>query len=232
MTGEFDDFQNDEDFELYQETADTERVKEEYRASARRHATRGVILLFTPILTFVVPLLAPGEYSDQVFIGTLVGTMVLAIIGVVFLAFYGIGTMILLKGFDILARVSPTEPILARRYAITKVDDVYLLAHGSSGHLIALAFRGMPLTASDKKIRLPRMFYRWETRVDIAGASMFRREGTFSIPVSQEECIIGDAVLYGAPYQPSRYNWNVPEFSKEQLMAIVERVADDASRIY
>ncbi len=232
MTGEFDDFQNDEDFELYQETADAERVKEEYRASARRHATRGVILLFTPILTFIVPLLAPAEYSDQVFIGTLVGTMVLAIIGVVFLAFYGIGTMILLKGFDILARVSPTEPTLARRYAIAKVNDVYLLAHGSSGHLIAVAFRGMPLTASDKKIRLPRMFYRWETRVDIAGASMFRREGTFSIPVSQEECIIGDAVLYGAPYQPSRYNWNAPEFTKEQLMAIIEHITEDMNRQY
>jgi hypothetical protein len=156
----------------------------------------------------------------------------LAIIGMIFVTFYGLATMILLKGFDILARISPTEPMLARRYAITKVDDVYLLAHGSSGHLIAIAFRGMPLAVSDNKIRLPRMFFRWESRIDIAGASMFRREGTFSIPVSQDECITGDAVLYGAPYQPSRYNWNVPEFSKEQLIAIVEHVTEDANRLY
>jgi len=232
MTGDFDDFQNPEDYESYSESTETERIKEEYRASARKNAVRGVVLLFTPILVFIIPFLAPAEYSDQIFIGTLVGTMLLAIIGVVFLALYGVGTMILLKGFDILARISPTEPILARRYAIAKMDDVYLLAHGTSGHLIAIAFREMALPAPDNKIRLPRMFYRWESRIDIAGASMFRREGTFSIPVSQDECIIGDAVLYGAPYQPSRYDWNVPEFTKEQLMAIIEYITDDANRQY
>ncbi|MFX1273357.1 MAG: hypothetical protein ACFFAX_16890, partial [Promethearchaeota archaeon] len=176
--------------------------------------------------------LASAEYYDQVFVGTLVGTMVLAIIGVVWLAFYGVGIMILLRGLDILARVSPSEPVLARRYAIAKVNDVYLLAHGISGHLIAVAFRGMPFAASDNRIKLPRMFYRWESKVDIAGVTMFRREGIFSVPISQEECIIGDAVLYGSPYQPSKYNWNVPEFTKEQLMAIIEYIKEDVNRQY
>ena len=181
MTGSFGENDDFEDSSLYDEKPSTERIREEYRASARRNAVRGVVLLFTPILIFIIPFLAPAEYSDQIFIGTLVGTMLLAIIGVAFLAFYGVGTMILLKGFDILASVSPTEPILARRYAIAKVDDVYLLAHGTSGHLIAVSFREMALPAADNKIRLPKMFYRWESRTDIAGASMFRREAPVAL---------------------------------------------------
>ncbi|MGD9381321.1 MAG: hypothetical protein PVI03_02655 [Candidatus Thorarchaeota archaeon] len=232
MTGDFDSKQDPEDIVTYETTSETEAIKEEYRASARKNTKRGIVLILTPILNIIVSFLAPAELADNVVIGILVCTFFIAIVGVILVFYHGLGTSILLKGFDILARVGPPGPILARRYAIVKVNDVYLLAHGSSGHLMAVAFRGMPQITWDSKIKLPRAFYRWESRLDIAGAKMFRRVGVFSIPVSQKESISGEAVLYGAPYQPSRYNWNIPEFSRAQLMAIIEHVTEDANRLY
>ncbi|MHA2086551.1 MAG: hypothetical protein ACXABD_22650 [Candidatus Thorarchaeota archaeon] len=208
-----------------------EQIKEEYRLSARKHAKRGLVLLFTPILVFIIPFLVPTELTDQAFIVTLVSTVFLAIVGIILAVYFGVGTTVLLKGFDILTRVD-SQPILTKRYAIAKINDAYLLTHGLSGHLYVVAFRGTPQFVSGYKVKLPRAFFRWESRIDIAGAKWFRREGIFSIPVSLEECVSGEAVLYGVPYQPSRYNWNVPEFSREQLLAAVEHITADASRLY
>jgi hypothetical protein len=232
MTGDFDVTQDTEGIEAPRETSETESIKEEYRASARKHTKRGLVLIFTPILIVIIPFLAPAELADNVVISTLVGTFSLAAIGLILVSYYGMGTTILLKGFDILSQVGPTDPLLIKRYAIVKVNEVYLLAHGTSGHLFVVAFRGTPQIASSSKIKLPRAFYKWESRHDIAGAKMFRREGIFSIPVSQDECVSGEAVLYGAPYQATRYSWNIPEFTRAQLMAIVERLLEDSSHYY
>ncbi|MFX0106652.1 MAG: hypothetical protein ACFE7R_00030 [Candidatus Hodarchaeota archaeon] len=232
MTGD-SDFTNDEDdTTAYPEINETEIMKEEYRASSRKHTKRGVILLLSPILIFIVLFLAPADLADNIAIGTIVSTMVLAIVGMIILVIYGLGPTILLRGFDILARVSPPEPILIKRYAIVKVNDVYLLAHGLSGHIYVVAFRGTPQIELGNKTKLPRALYRWESKIDIDGVKLVRREGTFSIPISQDEYVSGEAVLYGAQYQPSRYNWNIPEFSRAQLLAIVEHITEDANRQY
>ncbi|MHA2349227.1 MAG: hypothetical protein ACXADL_06295 [Candidatus Thorarchaeota archaeon] len=231
MSGEFSYSQDPDDFSERLESSETSRIKEEYRASARKNMKRGFALLFTPILIFIIPFLVPAELTDQAFIVTIVGTMFLAIVGLILAIYFGVGTTILLKGFDILTRVD-SQPILTKRYAIAKSNDVYLLTYGLSGHLFVVAFRGFPQFASEYKVKLPRAFYRWESRIEIAGVKWYRREGIFSIPVSLGECVSGDAVLYGVPYQPSRYNWNVPEFSREQLVAIVDHIAEDASRLY
>jgi hypothetical protein len=229
MTGDFDFTEDREDIEVYPETSETQLIREEYQASARKHTKRGFVLILTPIIVLFMTL---GEVPQNVLIGTLAGTFSLAIIGVILVFYYGMGTTILLKGFDILSQVGPTDPLLIKRYAIAKVNDVYLLAHGSSGHLFVVAFRGTPHSTSSSKIKLPRAFYKWESRHDIVGAKMFRREGIFSIPVSQDECVSGEAVLYGAPYQATRYSWNIPDFSREQLMAIIEHATEDANRLY
>ncbi|MFW9832208.1 MAG: hypothetical protein ACFFD8_10590, partial [Candidatus Thorarchaeota archaeon] len=219
MTGDFDVYQDPEDIETFPEANETKSTKEKYQASARKHTKRGLVLILTPIIVLFMTL---GEVPQNVLIGTLVGTFSLAIIGVILVFYYGMGTTILLKGFDILSQVGSTDPLLIRRYAIVKVNDVYLLAHGSSGHLFVVAFRESPRSTSRSKIKLPRAFYKWESRHDIVGAKMFRREGIFSIPISQDECVSGEAVLYGVPYQITRYNWNIPDFSREQLLAITE----------
>jgi hypothetical protein len=229
MTGDFDFTEDTEDIEVYPETSETQLIREEYQASARKHTKRGLVLILTPI---IVLFMALGELPQNVLIGTIVGTFSLAAIGLILVSYYGMGTTILLKGFDILSQVGPTDPLLIKRYAIVKVNEVYLLAHGTSGHLFVVAFRGTPQIASSSKIKLPRAFYKWESRHDIAGAKMFRREGIFSIPVSQDECVSGEAVLYGAPYQATRYSWNIPEFTRAQLMAIVERLLEDSSHYY
>ena len=231
MSGDFTFNQDPDDFEEHPDTNEIEQIKEEHQAFARKQAKRGLVLLFTPILIFIIPVLAPAELTDLAFIATIVGTMFLAIIGLVFVTYHGLGTTILLKGFDILTRVGP-QPTLTKRYAIVTINDVYLLTHGVSGHLYVVAFRGTPQFVSGYKVKLPRAFFRWESRIDIAGAKWFRREGIFSIPVSLEESVSGEAVLYGVPYQPSRYNWNIPEFSREQLVAIVEHITEDVGRLY
>jgi hypothetical protein len=229
MTGDFDFTEDTEDMEVYPEASETQLIREEYQASARKHTKRGLVLILTPI---IILFMAPAELPQNVLIGTIVGTFSLAAIGLILVSYYGMGTTILLKGFDILSQVGPTDPLLIKRYAIVKVNEVYLLAHGTSGHLFVVAFRGTPQIASSSKIKLPRAFYKWESRHDIAGAKMFRREGIFSIPVSQDECVSGEAVLYGAPYQATRYSWNIPEFTRAQLMAIVERLLEDSSHYY
>ncbi|MHA1957909.1 MAG: hypothetical protein ACW968_13390, partial [Candidatus Thorarchaeota archaeon] len=119
MSGEFSYSQDPDDFSERLESSETSRIKEEYRASARKNMKRGFALLFTPILIFIIPFLVPAELTDQAFIVTIVGTMFLAIVGLILAIYFGVGTTILLKGFDILTRVD-SQPILTKRYAIAK----------------------------------------------------------------------------------------------------------------
>ena len=117
-------------------------------------------------------------------------------------------------------------------FAVAKVNDVYLITHGTSGHIYAVAFRGSPQFEPKFKAKLPKTFLGWEKQIDVGEMKLFRREGTFSVPISLEESVTGDAVLYGAPFQSSRYQWTVPEFTREELMAIVESITEDANRLY
>jgi len=232
MTGDFDYFDESEDVRTYPDASDTQSIKDEYRARGRKHAIRGIALICTPILVIVVTFLPPGEFTDLAFFLTLGGTSFLAMVGVFVLIGLGTGTYNLINGFEILERVSPPNPVIIGRYAVTKVEDVYLLAQGMNGHIIAVAFRGSPRTVLKEKVKLPRAFYRWEKKVNTDRVEMFRREGTFSIPSPSGEFLEGDAVLYGAPYVPSRYSWAVPEFSKEDLISIIESITEDANRLY
>ena len=232
MTGDFDYFDESEDVRTYPDASDVQSITDEYRTRARKYAKIGIILICTPFLIFVVTLLPPGEFADLAFYITLGGTVFLAMVGVVVLIGLGTGTSMLINGFEILERVSPSNPVIIKRYAVTKVKDVYLLAHGLSGYIIAVMFRGSPQVGLTSKIKLPRAFYRWGKKVNTDRVEVFRREGVFSIPSPNGEYLEGDAVLYGVAYVPSKYRWPVPEFSKEDLMSIVESITEDANRLY
>lgn len=232
MTDNFDYTNYPDESRTYPEVRYTESIKEEYRTQSRKRTIQGILLLFGPMLVFIVPVVLPEEYRSQAFIGSIILVMSLFFAGLFLLIYYGLGMSLTLRGFEILERVGPPSPQIVKRIAFIEINDVHLLTYGISGHLYAVAFRGSPQLQSNSKAKIPSTFFRWEKQIDIEGVKMYRREGTFAVPVSPDETVIGDAVLYGAPFHPSRYQWTVPEFTKEELMNIVESITEDANRLY
>ncbi|MFW9908846.1 MAG: hypothetical protein ACFFEF_09750 [Candidatus Thorarchaeota archaeon] len=232
MTGDsdFTDYADDE--RTYSAYSEADSIKSEYRARARKYSIIGVALLLSPLSIFIVAISPLGGLADLAVILTLGVSLLLAIIGVILLIYHGVGSSVLITGFEKLEQLSPPVPVLVGRYVVVQVKDVYLLAHGLSGHLYAIAFRGSPQSVQTSKAKLPRIFYRWEKRIDIDNLSMFRREGIFIIPTPLGDYLEGDAILYGAPYMPSRYDWSVPDFTRDQLLAIVDSILEDAARLY
>ena len=218
---------NPDDLEQVSDESGVSLTEEECRGVAKKNIRRGIVLIFSPLLIFVIPMLVPAELTDQAFIWTLILTSCLAIFGAFWMVYYGTATYQLLTGLEILRRIAPLEPILASSYVLTRSGDAYILALPRRGFLYFVMFKESVTATTRSRIGLPYVFWRWEHKTEIAGMKLYRREGTFSIPILSGEYVSGEGILYGIQYVRSRYHLVVPEFSREQLVSVIDHLSNE-----
>ncbi len=218
---------NPDDLEQVSDESGVSLTEEECREIAKNNIRRGIVLIISPLLVFVIPMLVPAGLTEQAFIWTLILTACLAVIGAFWLVYYGTATYQLLTGLEILRRIAPLEPILASSYVLTRSGDAYILALPRRAFLYFVMFKESVTAATRSRIGLAHVFWRWEHMTEIAGMKLYRREGTFSIPILSGEYVSGDGILYGIQFVPSRYHPVVPEFSREQLVSVIDRLSNE-----
>ena len=218
---------NPDDLEQVSNESDVSLIEEECRAIARKNMFRGIVLILSPLLMFVIPMLVPAGLADQAFIWTLILALPLAIIGAFWIQYYGVATYQLLRGLEILRRIAPLEPILTSSYVLTRSGDVYILALPRRGLLYFVIFKEAVAATTKSKIVLPRVFWLWEHKTEIDGMKLYRRESAFSIPILSGEYVSGKGILYGIQFVPSEYRLMVPEFSREQLVSVIDYLSNE-----
>ena len=218
---------NPDDLEHVSDESGVSLTEEERREVTKRIICVGIVLLISPLLVFVIPKLVPAGLTDQAFIWIMILAACLAIIGAFWMQYYGTATYQLLPGLRILRRIAPLEPILTSSYVLTRSGDVYILALPRRGLLYFVMFKESVTATTKSKIGLPRVFWLWEHKTEMAGMKLYRREGTFSIPTLSGEYVSGDGILYGIQYVLSEYHSVVPEFSREQLVSVIDHLSNE-----
>jgi len=218
---------NPDDLEQVSDESGVSLIEEECREVAKKNMCRGIVLMFSPLLIFVIPMLVPAGLTDQAFVWTLIPTVCLAIIGAFWMLYYGTATYQLLTGLEISRRIAPLEPILTSSYVLTRSSDVYILALPRRGFLFFVMFKESVTPTTKSRIGLPYVFWLWEHKTEMAGMKLYRREGTFSIPILSGEYVSGEGILYGIQYVPSQYHPVVPEFSREQLVSVTDHLSNE-----
>ncbi|MCK4484456.1 MAG: hypothetical protein KAU89_06505 [Candidatus Thorarchaeota archaeon] len=219
---------NPDDLEHVSDERGVSLIEEERREVTKRIICVGIVLLISPLLIFVIPMLVPTGLTDQSFIWTMILAACLAVIGAFWMVYHGTSIYYqLLTGLEILKRIAPLEPILTSSYVLTRSNDVYILALPRRGFLFFVMFKESITAITRSKIGLPRVFWLWEPKTEIAGMKLYRREGTFSIPILSGEYVSGEGILYGIQYFPSQYHPVVPEFSREQLVSVIDHLSNE-----
>jgi hypothetical protein len=150
------------------------------------------------------------------------------IVGMVILVLYGVASGSKLSAYEKLKVLGPSDPTIGSRYVLVEFNDVYIIASIWSSFIHFVAFKDKAGVMSSTKMKLPKFFGKWQDRVEVAGVKLYRKEDTFSVPTVRGNFVSGEAIMYAEAYMPSKYNWSVPEFNKEELVAIAKRVSEDA----
>jgi hypothetical protein len=219
---------NPDDLEQVSDESAVSLTEEENGEIAKRIIPLCIVLIISQLLIFSIPMLVPAGLTDQAFILILILAPCLAIIGVFWMVYHGTSIRYQLRtGLEILGRIAPLEPILASSYVLTRSSDVYILALPRRGFLYFVMFKEAVTAATRSKIGLPRVFWLWEHKTEIAGMKLNRREGTFSIPILSGEYVSGEGILYGIRYVASEYHPMVPEFSRERLVSVIDHLSNE-----
>ncbi len=217
---------NPDDLEQVSDESGVSLTEEEDGEIAKRIIPLCIVLIISQLLIFSIPMLGPAWLTDQAFIWILILAPCLAIIVAFWMVYHGTSIHYqLLTGLEILKRIAPLEPILASSYVLTRSSDAYILALPRRGFLYFVMFTESVTATTRSKIGLPRVFWLWEPKTEIAGMKLYRREGTFSIPILSGEYVSGEGILYGIQYFPSQYHPVVPEFSREQLVSVIDHLS-------
>lgn len=204
--------------------------EEELRAKVRRRVRIGLLLLISPIflllfLAFFNNFLPPGA-SLGIFGFIVVGVLS----GFTITFYYGAGSKLFFHSLDIIRKISPDEVVLKGRYAVAKIGRVFLVAYWGSNTLFFIAYmHSMP--AERQKLDVPSVIWRWEYKIDIEGFKIARRQERFTVPISQEEFISGEGILYSLLIE-SMPPLRVLQYpSRQQILEIASQLADEASGI-
>lgn len=219
---------NPDDLEHVSDESGVSLTEEERREVTKRIVCVGIVMIISPLLIFVIPMLVPAGLTDPAFIWIMILAACLAIIGAFWMVYHGTSIYYQLRtGLEILRRISPLEPILASNYVLTRSNDVFILALPRRGLLYFVMFKESVTATTKSRIGLPYVFWPWEHKTEMAGMKLYRREGTFSIPILSGEYVSGEGILYGIQYVPSEYRRVVPEFSREQLVSVIDHLSNE-----
>ncbi|MFW9919992.1 MAG: hypothetical protein ACFFED_10355 [Candidatus Thorarchaeota archaeon] len=217
-----------DDFESRSYEQQTTPELEKLKTRSKNGCVAGCLLMLSPLVFFALAFILPPSLLNRVFLPALIGFFGLAIVGVIVLGLFAIGSNTLVRAYEILLALGPPEPQIGKRYVVRELNDVYIIGHSLSGMFYFIAFRGQAGLASTSKMRIPQALWKWEKRIEVGSHNLYRREGVFAVPTERGDFLSGEGVLYAEAFIPSKYNLIVPDFKKDDLLAIVERVSEDA----
>ncbi len=202
--------------------------EEELRAKTKRRVRIGFLLLVSPIFLLLFILLFSSFIPEGISLAIFSLFIIGVIFGFVIIAYFGLGSKLFFHSLDIVRKTTPDEILLRGRYAVAKIGNVYLVAYWGSNTLFFIAYlHSMP--AERLKLKIPRVIWRWEYKVATEGFKIARRRGHYTVPVSEEDFITGEGILYSLliesmpPFRELQYP------SRSQLLEIASQLADEAS---
>lgn len=202
--------------------------EEELRAKIKRRVRIGFLLLVFPIFWLLFLLLfssfIPGEISLAIFSPIIIGV----ISGFVIVAYYGLGSKLFFHSLDIIRKTVPEEVLLKGRYAVAKIGTVYLVAYWGSNTLFFITYLHS-MFGEKQKLDVPSVVWRWEYKVEIEGFKLARRQGQYTVPVSEEDFISGEGILYSLLIESMPPLRELQYPSRQQILQIANQLNDDAS---
>jgi hypothetical protein len=203
--------------------------EEELRARTKRRALIGVLLLVSPIFLLIAILILQSFISEWPF------AIFVVLFGAVFsglaiFLYYAMGSKLFFHSLDIIRKATPDKVLLKGRYAVAKIANIYLVAYWGSNALFFIGYLHSML-AEKQKLKVPRVVWRWEYKIEIGGFKIARRQGQYTVPVSEEDFISGEGILYSfliesmPPFKMLQYP------SRQQILQIANQLDEDASSL-
>jgi hypothetical protein len=204
-------------------------IKEEkLRKTSRKKTVIGVLMLLSlvvlPILVFYIQFWVPSNVMIFIFLGF--GAIGFAGLAMVF--WYGKGASLFFQGLDMLKKLSPPDPIITGRCVVMDKNPVYGIGTWGSNVLMFVAFYSLE-RVFHQKTKVPRTIWTWEYKLEIDGAKVARREGTYTIPLGNDECYTGEGVLYALMLESGGYISIQRDYSPEQLNQIVAHLEKEVT---
>ncbi len=223
-----DSFEETDHYESRSYETPSTSIEDQLRSRRKKGFVVGITLMFTPVV--IIFSIFYIQFSPLAFIipSLFVGMFVSVVVGMLILVLYGVSSGSKLRAYEKLNVLGPPDPVVGSRYVLVEYNDVYIIASIWSNFLHFVAFKDKAGVMSSSKMKLPKFFGKWQDRVEVDGVKLYRREDTYSVPTVRGDFVSGEAVMYAEAYMPSKYNWVVPDFTKEELIAISKRVAEDA----
>jgi hypothetical protein len=202
-------------------------IKEQnLRKAARKKAIIGVLLLVSvialPILVFYIQFLVSSIVITVIF----VIFFVIAMTGLVMLGWYGKGASLFFLSLDQLKKLSPPDPIIVGYCAVMNKDPVYVIGTWGSNVLMFVGFYSYE-RAFHQKLKIPRNIWKWEYKFEINDVKVARREGTYTVPIDNDEYYTGEGILYALMLEGGVYIVTQRDFMSEQLHQIVGHLENE-----
>jgi hypothetical protein len=214
------------DFDI--EPFDATETIEKINRKKKKRRNLGVVLLFAPLLCFVLLIGLFPEAGDILFISGLSATMALAFLGMIFLAFAALPKAYI-RGVSILGRLSPLTPIITEDYAVLKIENTIAFALRKAPYGLFFVSTAHSESIPAIKIHVPMNFFKWSSLLHIEGLRVHHQNGTFSIPTPEGEIRSIEGALLLVPIRGGSYMLHVPDFSRKQLLAVAEYASRLAS---
>jgi hypothetical protein len=147
-------------------------------------------------------------------------------LGMVF--WYGKGASLFFQSLDLLKKLSPPDPITVGRSVVMNKSPVYGIGTWGSNVLMFVAFYSQE-RVFHQKLKIPRTIWKWEYKLDISDAKIARREGTYTVPIGNDEYYTGEGILYALMIEGGVYVVTQRDFSSEQLNQIVAHLEKEVT---
>jgi hypothetical protein len=140
--------------------------------------------------------------------------------------YFGIGSSMLLHGYELLEKLSPPNPMIFNKTVVLNRDPVHILVQWGSNTIYFVAFHQAERTF-DLKLQIPRVFWKWEYTHQIGDVKVARREGTFTIPVDDGMYLSGAGIIYSLLVERGVKIRLRLDFESEQLNQIIDHLEND-----
>ena len=223
-----DSFEESDYYESRSYETPSTQIEDQLKSRQKKGCVFGCILMMLPVVLIITVFYIQFTPFEFLVPSLFIGMFVTAMLGLGVIVFYGVQSGGKLRAYEKLKVLGPPDPVVGKRYVLMEYNDVYIVAHTWSNFLYFVSFKDKAGLMSSTKMKLPQFIGKWQDKIEIGGVKLYRKEGVFSVPTIRGDFVSGEAVMYGEAYVPSKYNWVVPEFTKEELIDISKRVAEDA----
>lgn len=204
--------------------------EEELRIGTRSRVRIGIIIMFSPIVLMLLILIIGSTIPEWASLPILAFFMVGPLLGAIIFIFYGLGSKLFFHSLDLIKKISPDEIVLKNRFVVAKKGLVYLVTTWGSNALFFIVFlHSMP--AEKSKLKVPRVIWRWEYTFIIGEIKVARREEQCTLPISTDEFINGECILYSFLIESMPPVRMLQHPSRDQLIQIADKITEEASSI-